>query len=119
MPTFDRGDVVRVPFPYTDRSIRQNRPALVVSRGHLPGNLLWVLMITSADNPSRTGDVAFGREYRSAGLPAPSVVRSTKIATVEISQAERLGRTPPAMMADIDALLAATLGLQDPRRPLV
>lgn len=27
------GDVVRVPFPYTDRPIRQHRPALVISRG--------------------------------------------------------------------------------------
>jgi len=32
MPTFDRFDVVSVPFPYTDRPVRQRRPALVVSQ---------------------------------------------------------------------------------------
>jgi hypothetical protein len=33
MRNFERGDVVRVPFPYTDRPTRQHRPALVVSAG--------------------------------------------------------------------------------------
>ena len=33
MPSFEQGDIVRVPFPYTDRSTRQWRPALVVSAG--------------------------------------------------------------------------------------
>ena len=33
MPTFSQGDVVKVPFPYTDRPTRQSRPALVVSTG--------------------------------------------------------------------------------------
>ncbi len=31
MASFEQGDIVRVPFPYTDRSTRQHRPALVVS----------------------------------------------------------------------------------------
>lgn len=31
MPIFEQGDIVRVPFPYTDRDTRQRRPALVVS----------------------------------------------------------------------------------------
>ena len=31
MATFNKGDVVKVPFPYTDRDVRQRRPALVVS----------------------------------------------------------------------------------------
>lgn len=35
MPTFEQGEVVRVPFPYTDRETRQHRPALVVSRAGL------------------------------------------------------------------------------------
>jgi hypothetical protein len=31
--TFEQGDVVRVPFPYADRPVKQHWPALVVSRG--------------------------------------------------------------------------------------
>lgn len=50
--SFRQGDVVRVPFPYTDKATRQHRPALVVSHGDLGEGqpLLWVAMITSAEN---------------------------------------------------------------------
>ena len=52
MPTFSPWDVVKVPFPYTDRPVRGRRPALVVAAGNTPESqgLLWVLMITSAAN---------------------------------------------------------------------
>ena len=52
MRTFERGDVIKVPFPYTERATRQSRPTVVVStaqRQDLHG-LLWVVMITSAEN---------------------------------------------------------------------
>jgi mRNA-degrading endonuclease toxin of MazEF toxin-antitoxin module len=60
MPTFKQGDVVKVPFPYTDRSTRQSRPALVVSTGGIEAahGLLWVVMITSAENRGWPGDVS-------------------------------------------------------------
>jgi len=31
MPPFDAWDIIKVPFPYTDRPVRQRRPALVVA----------------------------------------------------------------------------------------
>ncbi|MGO4263873.1 type II toxin-antitoxin system PemK/MazF family toxin, partial [Lysobacter sp. TAB13] len=57
---FSQGDVIRVPFPYTDRNTRQHRPALVVSHGGVGEGegLLWVVMITSAENRSWPGDVS-------------------------------------------------------------
>ncbi len=92
MRTFNQGDVVKVPFPYTDRSTRQSRPALVVSIRDLEANhgLLWVVMITSAENRSWPGDVRI-EDLTSAGLPAASVIRPTKIATIEAKDAQRLG----------------------------
>lgn len=103
MPTFEQGDVVRVPFPYTDRTTRQRRPALVISSREIGdrGSLVWVLMITSADNRAWPADVAFGPTYADAGLPAPSVVRTAKIATIEASAAERIGRVDPQMLSRI------------------
>ena len=92
MATFSQGDVVKVPFPYTDRSTRQSRPALVVSLPTLEADhgLLWVVMITSAENRSWPGDVTID-DLTLAGLPAPSVIRPTKIATIEAKDAQRLG----------------------------
>jgi mRNA interferase MazF len=102
MPTFKAGDVVRVPFPYTDRNTRQHRPALVISKGAIGdnGDLLWVLMITSAENRSWAGDVPIPAHH-DAGLPAPSVIRPVKIATIEVSHADKLGEVTKATIEQV------------------
>jgi mRNA interferase MazF len=90
-------DLVKVPFPYTNRPVQQRRPALVVAVPHIPGapDLLWVVMVTSAANRGCQGDVAVSN-LQQAGLPAPSVVRSAKIATIEAGDAEKIGQLPSA-----------------------
>lgn len=95
MPSFEPGDVVKVPFPYTDRATRQRRPALVISDSSLQAahGLLWVLMITSAENRGWAGDVAVS-DLGKAGLPVPSVIRTAKIATIDARDAEPLGSIP-------------------------
>ena len=97
MADFKPWDVVKVPFPYTDRPIRQRRPALVVAAGGLQQEhgLLWVLMITSAENRGWPGDVEIS-DPAAAGLPTDSVVRTAKIATIEAKQAEGIGILPMA-----------------------
>jgi len=110
MTSFRQGDVIRVPFPYTDRSTRQHRPALVVSDGAIGdgGGLLWVVMITSAENRRWAGDFEI-EDLAAAGLPAPSIVRPCKIATIETRHAERLGRIHSTLMADVGSVIADLL----------
>lgn len=93
MANFKPGDIVKVPFPYTDRATRQHRPALVVSAGGLQDRhgLLWVMMITSAENRAWPGDVAID-DLAGTGLPVPSLIRTAKIATIDARDAEPLGR---------------------------
>lgn len=102
MPTFEQGDVVRVPFPYTDRNTRQRRPALVVSAGQIGDDaaLLWVVMITSAENRPWNGDVPI-HDHKAAGLPAPSIVRPVKIATVEGRHVDAIGKLPEATLRTV------------------
>ncbi|OHD26806.1 MAG: growth inhibitor PemK [Spirochaetes bacterium GWB1_59_5] len=92
MPIFSAWDVIKVPFPYTDRPVRERRPALVVSSDGIQTThgLLWVLMITSAQNRGWPGDVSVS-ELGSAGLSAASVVRTAKLATIEAKEVERIG----------------------------
>ena len=92
MPTFEVWDVVKVPFPYTDRPVRQRRPALVIAAGELPAEhgLLWLAMITSAANRGWRSDVPIS-DLRIAGLPIPSIIRAAKIATIEARDAQTLG----------------------------
>jgi mRNA interferase MazF len=97
MPDFDAWDVVKVPFPYTDRPVGQRRPAVVVAVSDLQEahGLLWVLMVTSAENRGWADDVAVS-DLTQAGLPAPSIVRTAKIATIEAREAEPIGTFPAA-----------------------
>lgn len=111
MPIFDPWDVVKVPFPYADRPVRQRRPALVVAAGDLQANhsLLWVLMITSADNRGWPSDVTIG-DLAGAGLPAPSVVRTAKLAVIDCRDAERLGTLQGQDRAEVTKQINAHLG---------
>jgi len=111
MPTFRQGQVVRVPFPYTHRNTRQHRLALVVSDGAVGegGALLWVAMITSAENRGWPGDHPIAA-FAEVGLPIPSVVRSTKITTVEARDAEPVGQLDEGPIAQVMATVAGLLG---------
>jgi mRNA interferase MazF len=85
-------DVVVIPFPYADRQTERRRPAVVISSRRLDRyGLVWLAMVTSANNESWPCDVAIADLDR-AGLPAPSVVRPAKIACVEPSRIERRAR---------------------------
>src|SRR5690606_15680238 len=82
-------DVVVVPFPYADRLAERRRPALVISNRKLAVHgLIWLAMITSAENDPWPGDVVIA-DLRRAGLPAPSVVRPAKIACIEPTRIQR------------------------------
>lgn len=82
-------DIVVVPFPYADRLAEKRRPALVISNRKLAVHgLIWLAMITSAENERWSSDVAI-TDLKRAGLPAPSVVRPAKIACIEPGRINR------------------------------
>ncbi len=75
--TFEAFQVVRVPFPFTDRHTSKNRPALVLSsEDHFnrPAGHTVMALITSAGNPPWPLDVTI-RNLAAAGLPAASKAR--------------------------------------------
>lgn len=85
MPTFSPGDVVIVPFPFTDRQASKRRPALVCSSADFNRQVRHVVlaMITTATHSEWPSDVSIG-DLDAAGLPAPSVVR-WKLFTLDVS----------------------------------
>ena len=108
------GDVVKVPFPfpYTDRSTRQSRPALVISTAKFveTHGLLWVVMTTSAENRGWSGDVAV-MYLALAGPPVASVVRSAKVATIDAADAIRLGKVPSTTIKEVLRQVGEVIGL--------
>ena len=112
VPTFEPGDIVKIPVPYTNRPTPQFRPALVVSdgSGNEPLSLLWVVMITSAENRGWAGDVAVG-DLPGTGLPVPSFIRTAKIATIEARDPIPFGQVAPDVRAGFLARIAERLGM--------
>jgi mRNA interferase MazF len=104
------GDVVRVPFPYVERPARQHRPALVLAVCEpVPGlTLAWVLMITSAANAGWAGDVPIA-DLGAAGLSRPSIVRTAKVATIDLEAAGRLGGLADADWRSVEREVVARL----------
>jgi mRNA interferase MazF len=66
-------------------------------------------MVTSAENRGWPGNVALA-DLSGTGLPAPSLVRTAKIATIEARDASRLGRVDPGVRTEVMARVAERLG---------
>ena len=114
MRTFEPGDIVRAPFPYTDRDANQHRPAIVVSTHGLgpKAGIFWVVMVTSAENRSWPHDVPIGPDHLRYSLPIPSVIRPAKIAAVDGARLEFVGRVSEDLLSQVVVELAA-IGLGD------
>lgn len=84
MTSYRFGDIVLVPFPFTDQTTTKKRPAIVVSsEAYQDKKLDLILMaITSQSKPT----LAFGEvrvaEWQKAGLLKPSVIKPV-LTTVE------------------------------------
>jgi len=97
MPTtteFEFGDVVLVPFPFTDQTGSKQRPAVIVSsrRYHAERADLVIMAVTSQLRPGSPVTDAGIAKWREAGLLKESVVKPV-FATIERGLVRRkLGR---------------------------
>lgn len=110
--TFDAGDVVRVPFPFTDRRAVKKRPALVLSRARSFNNAAGhsvMAMITSAAHPGWPLDCRIN-EMNHTGLSVPSMVRF-KIFTLDNRLVlGRLGKLGPEDEKNVRRNLSQLVG---------
>ncbi|HLB80630.1 MAG TPA: type II toxin-antitoxin system PemK/MazF family toxin [Dongiaceae bacterium] len=91
---YDFGDIVLVPFPFTDQSGAKKRPAVVVSSDayHKARSDLVIMAITGrVTSPGRFGDVEVQR-WREAGLLKRSVVKPIMTTVEKKLVLRRLGR---------------------------
>lgn len=112
METYDRFEVVVVPFPFADRSSAKRRPALVVSEPEPFGDVVGqsvLAMITSANNAPWPLDTTLD-DLDAAGLRAPSLVRMKLFTLDHRLILRRAGSLAPADAERVRATLGLLLG---------
>ena len=82
MAKFVKGEVVVIPFPFSDLSGSKRRPALVLA--DLPGNDIILCQITSQSTPKDPFAIALDAlDFASGSLPVPSNIRPNRIFTAD------------------------------------
>ncbi len=100
---FKRGDIILVPFPFTDLSSVKQRPALVISSDSLNTRSDDVIVAAiSSQIPSQLSAEEFmipPGDLKACGLPKPSIVRLVKLAALHRQLViKRIGSMPePAL----------------------
>jgi mRNA interferase MazF len=104
--SFSQGDVVLVPFPFTDLSATKQRPALVLSPERL--NKIrpdLVLAAISSQVPTVLDEdeiLLSTSELGAAGLPKPSIIKLGKIFTIHQGLIrKKLGSIGEATLEDV------------------
>ena len=81
MAKFVKGDVVVVPFPFSDLSDAKRRPALVITA--LEGDDVILCQITSQALKDQYALPLDDRDFQSGGLKQPSNVRPNRLFTAD------------------------------------
>lgn len=84
MTGFEFGDIVLVPFPFTDQSAAKKRPAVVISSAAYQRERpdLIIMAVTSQVRTALTVGEIIVRDWQGAGLLKPSAIKPV-IATIE------------------------------------
>ena len=97
--TYKQGDVVLVPFPFTDSAGDKKRPALVVSAGwYNRAKDTYILSAITSSIPPNLAKDEFrlrGRDLQEAGLSRESIVRCGLLFAIDHQRIiKRLGALP-------------------------
>ncbi len=81
MERFVKGDIVIIPFPFSDLSDSKRRPALVLA--NLQGNDIILCQITSQNTSDNLAISLNSEDFISGSLPVNSFIRSNRIFTAD------------------------------------
>jgi len=107
--TFEKFEVVLVPFPFTDSKETKNRPALILSSAkHFNARIgKSIMTMITTEKPRQTSwplDIKIN-DLDSAGLPAPSIIRF-KLFTLEHELVlKRIGELAESDRQDVEKTL--------------
>ncbi len=104
MAGFVKGDVVVIPFPFSDLSGSKKRPALVLA--DLPGDDIILCQITSQQTKDAFSILINTNDFASGSLPVASNIRPTRIFTADKNIIIRkAGAVKPSFIANVTQVL--------------
>ncbi len=100
MPVFVKGDVVVLPFPYSDLSQVKRRPAIVI--GLSSGGDIILCQITSKTVADGDAVPLNGTDFTSGALSQPSNIRPNKLFTADSQTVlYRVGKVKQFLLDDV------------------
>ena len=110
--SYKRGDIVLLPFPYTDQSGSKRRPALILSTDAYDGRRMDIIVAPITGNlATRQPDDTPLSDWSAAGLLKPSVVKGI-LGTVQQTLVVRvLGTLTAADLLKVEHTFANALAL--------
>jgi len=111
-----RGDIVLVPFPFTNLTTEKLRPAIVVSSNPQEFDVV-IAFISSIVPPGKLSATDFllapnHPDFSQTGLKKASVFKMRKLLTIERARIiRRLGEVSPAIQEELEGRLKKALGL--------
>lgn len=110
--TFDFGDIILVPFSFTDQSASKKRPAVIVSSdvyNRDRPDIILMAVTSQVRHLGKTGEAEV-QDWREAGLLKPSLIKPI-LATVEKSLVlKKLGRLSGKDRHSLREVLRVILG---------
>jgi len=118
MTDYNPGDVVLIPFPFTDLSTVKQRPAIILSSAvfNLHHQDAILAAITSHVPEALTSDeyLLSDEEQRAAGLPKSSIIKVGKLVTLDQRLIRKhLGRMPKAGQEQLIHIVMDIFGAAD------
>lgn len=103
MTAYERGDIVLVPFPFTDQTTTKKRPAVIISSNNYNNaspDIVIMAITSQTEKTFRIGECMI-RKWEEAGLLKPSSIKPA-ISTIEQKLVlKKLGRLSSE---DLDAM---------------
>jgi mRNA interferase MazF len=107
MTTYKFGDVMLVPFPFTDQSTTKKRPAIIISSenyNRCKPDLILIAVTSKISTNLQFGEI-FIDEWSTAGLIKPSVIKPIITTTENSLVIKKLGTLQPLDLQALENIL--------------
>ena len=111
MTTYSQGEIILVPFPYTDFSANKKRPAVVMSSASYNATHPDIILAPITSRPSGTSDEVSITDWQAAGLIKPSAIKPILVSFETQLVIRQIGTLSETDRGQVRALFARVLDL--------